>query len=246
MKSLKILLLFCIFSFLLAFHSVAQEKEFIQQHLLWLHYYNKLVISDHWVFHSQAEDRIYYSPYAQHQFTLRGHLHYLPSENLDLSVGLSFFGNFPNDPETEERLLVPEWRPHQEMILSQKSGIFSFSHRYQIEERFVHNNVNNELIAGYKFNMRFRYRFMIEHPLNKSKSIKLKLYDEVMINAGKNITNNIFDQNRSYAGIQWKLSKNFSIEGGYMYLIQQRISGYSFYTRHIIRLTLTQNISIKH
>jgi hypothetical protein len=65
-----------------------------------------------------------------------------------------------------------------------------------------------------------------------------------MVNAGDKIIYNQFDQNRVYAGIEQGLNKKFTIELGYLHWYQQRASGYQFFDRDIIRLTIYHKIKL--
>jgi hypothetical protein len=65
-----------------------------------------------------------------------------------------------------------------------------------------------------------------------------------MINVGKAIVYNQFDQNRIYVGIEQGLGKGISAEIGYLYWYQQRASGNQFFERDIIRFTLNHKIKL--
>lgn len=76
----------------------------------------------------------------------------------------------------------------------------------------------NREIEDWFFLHRFRYQFRTQYPFY-SKGDK-QLYgaaaDEIFIGAGKNLGVNIFDQNRIFALLGYKLNKKLSIEAGYM------------------------------
>jgi Protein of unknown function (DUF2490) len=65
-----------------------------------------------------------------------------------------------------------------------------------------------------------------------------------MLNAGKIIIHNQFDQNRIYLAIEQELNKTFSLELGYLNSYQQRSNGYQFYDRNIMRFTLYHKIKL--
>jgi hypothetical protein len=122
----------------------------------------------------------------------------------------------------------------------------SLQQRLRIDERFIRKNDGEKLLDGYNFNFRFRIRFQFIYKL-KEKKIKnqttLKIADELMINAGKNIVYNQFDQNRIYIGIQQELNKNIALELGYLKLHQQKASGNQFLNRDIVRLSLYHRLT---
>jgi hypothetical protein len=65
-----------------------------------------------------------------------------------------------------------------------------------------------------------------------------------MINFGKNIVFNTFDQNRLSAGFYFNLNEFFDLEVGYSHWYQQRSNGQSFDNRHILRLALSHTIDL--
>ena len=66
-----------------------------------------------------------------------------------------------------------------------------------------------------------------------------------MVNVGRKIVKNTFDQNRIYGALNYSFKPSFSIELGYMNWYQQRSNGVDFYNRNIFRLSLFHQISLK-
>ena len=99
---------------------------------------------------------------------------------------------------------------------------------------------------GYNFNFRFRYQLTADYIVFKSKdkkqSVSLRAADEIMVNAGKNIVYNMFDQNRIYGAVLYQPVRDFTFELGYMYLFQQRSSGSQYLHGDIIRLNILHRI----
>ena len=51
----------------------------------------------------------------------------------------------------------------------------------------------------------------------------LAFYDEIFVNFGKEVSYNIFDQNRLYGALGFTISPDLKIEAGYLHqLVQQR------------------------
>lgn len=74
--------------------------------------------------------------------------------------------------------------------------------------------------------------------------MKAILYEELLINAGKMIVKNTFDQNRLYAGLQWGLNPNVAFEMGYLNSFQQRANGEDYFDRDIIRLSFIHKLKL--
>jgi hypothetical protein len=62
------------------------------------------------------------------------------------------------------------------------------------------------------------------------------LADEVLINFGKPIVFNTFDQNRLTLGVKKRINKNWSFDFGYMMVYQQQSNGYTYNLNHTLRL----------
>ena len=79
-------------------------------------------------------------------------------------------------------------------------------HRYRFEQRFVEDN----------FKLRFRYFLGLNVPLNNAelieKTIYLSAYNEIFLNT----KNTVFDRNRLYSGLGYKLNNSLKFEIGYM------------------------------
>lgn len=227
------------------------QKSTTDQSLIWYGLFTTVGINENWYFQNEIQERHYINPTAQHQFVLRSHVHRrLGKKGWESSVGMCFFLQSPNDPRAKQRLTVPELRPHIEFGYNQKFEKFSLDHRYRAEARFFHNtNVERTALEdGFDFgNFRFRYKIQATIPLLKvaeRRNFKLKISDELHINAGSKIVANVFDQNRIYAGINYDILVNLSAEVGYLNWFQQRANG-DFYNRNILRFTVFHKIFTK-
>jgi hypothetical protein len=116
----------------------------------------------------------------------------------------------------------PEHRLFEQAILKQNIGKFSITNRFRIEQRWLGavKAGSDRTIEKWNYVNRFRYLLKIQYPI--SKKIYGWLGDEIFIGAGKNVGQNIFDQNRLHVNIGFAFSKNISVEMGYInQLIQQ-------------------------
>lgn len=242
MKKIIILLLISTFTF-------AQKKVETQQ-LLWYGYYNQLKFNANWALHSEIQERQFYNPAAQHQLVFRTNLDRKLIDNINASVGMVLFLQSPHNPESNSKLIVPELRPDIGFNAKKKYNFFSISHRYKLEARFFHQTKNEELRGGFVFsNFRFRYQLGFDFPLVKKENeekLTFKIKDEVMFNLGNKIVKNVFDQNRIYTALNYKLNKSFAVELGYMNWFQQKTSGNEFYDRSIIRFSIFHNIDLSN
>jgi len=67
---------------------------------------------------------------------------------------------------------------------------------------------------------RIRFMFRIQMPLGgaeiKNKTSYSAAYDEIFIGFGKNVNENIFDQNRIGNFLRCRINNNFRMEAGYL------------------------------
>ena len=222
------------------------EKSVITQDIVWLRYHNILSINERWLLNTEIDVRRFVFPDRAHQWVLpRLHAHYKLNNALNVGGGaVLFLQALPQEQESDVLYTRPEIRPHQEINFKQFFGKLSISHRVRVEERFFLKTDFDQP----EFNFRFRYQLLASFPLVAKEnypSLHLKVADEVMFNAGSNVVNNIFDQNRIYAALQLTRSKNWSTEVGYMNWYQQRPSGTDFFNRNILRITVTHTVKLK-
>ncbi len=216
--------------------------------LLWLGYTNTLQLSSKWSLTSDIGERRYIDNGHQSQFLIRSKVNYSLGQNWDAGIGFAYFQNTTSDPLSTSTLAVPELRPFEEFNYKQKFNRFAFSHRFRVEERYFRKTANDQLVDGYNFNFRFRYQLGFDCNLytskGKSQALSFKAADEVMVNAGKNIVSNMFDQNRLYLGFNYQPINNLSFEFGYMNLFQEKSSGTQFNQGNIIRFSVFQKIKL--
>ena len=237
-------------SFLLISKFSFAQKKVEKQQLIWYGYYNSLKFNESWSLHSEIQERQFYNPTAQHQLVFRSNLERKLIENWNASVGMTLFLQNPNNPNSESNLTVPELRPDIGFNNKQKLSFMTINHRYKAEARFFHDIENEKLVGGFRFsNIRLRYQLGLDFPLLKKEEkekIILKVKDEIMFNIGKKIVKNVFDQNRIYIALNYKLNAFYALEVGYMNWFQQQKTGTDFYNRDILRLSIFHNIDFKN
>jgi hypothetical protein len=225
----------------------AQTKKNIDhQNLLWTRYYNQLQINDKWSIHSELDNRIFLNPIVQNLFVVRVQGRRKFSEQVELGAGFVCFSVSTQDPEVILGFNVPEYRGQQDITWKKNWSKISIVQRYQMEERFFQNFDKEGLTSGTIFFWRFRYRLQGEYTFWKKENQYLKaiVYDEIMINAGKNVVYNTLDQNRIYASLQYGISSSVAVELGYLNSFQQRASGVDYYDRNIIRFSIYHKLKI--
>jgi hypothetical protein len=227
----------------ISFQSKSQNT-FVQEWQAWFRYYNQTQLNKKLVLHTELDERRRLDPWSQTQFFAHVHLHYRVKPWLDVAAGMNY--NLTTITTTNHSLDVAEWRPWQEVSLFKNLGkdvLFQF--RYRLDERFIHRNDKQVLLDGYHYNWRHRFRIQFSKPIaqfKENRTLTLKFSDEVMLNSGDVVR--VFDQNRISTSLEMMLNNHWSIESGYLNLIQQ-ISDDVFSERHVIRTTFYHRIGFK-
>jgi len=215
--------------------SLHAQKNVETQNLLWLGYHLKIKLNENWRIRQEIEERTYWFPWRQHQYLLRTNLEWRFAKDWNLAVGGAYFVNtLPQDPIKVKIDNQSELRPQFELANKQVlSSKWNLLHRYWTEFRFFESLEQ----GGFKFeNIRVRYRLELHY--KPTSEITLKAFDEIFLNVGNKIVQNVFDQNRYGASIQYMPFPKLGLELGYINLFQQRKSGIDFYNRNILKFTL--------
>jgi hypothetical protein len=231
---------------LFIFPSYAQ-RENISQNLYWMRYANTTALKHPKLsLQFEAEGRRFFETNERHHFITHARLHYRVTPQFNVAGGITYSRQSSQFPFREKNLVVPEIRLVQEANYNiPVSRRVSLQQRLRIDYRLIRRNNGFELLEGYNFNIRFRFRlqgsFLLNKDLTKNATI-LKISNEVMLNAGSRIVYNIFDQNRIYLGLEKRFSKALAGEIGYLHWYQQTAAGNVFFDRNIIRTTLFHNL----
>ena len=173
----------------------------------WIYLGNKK-IDNKWNIHHEVQYRNYNAIGDLEQLLLRTGLGYnLTEDNNNLLIGYGFINSQNYILDTDEKVGFDEHRTFLQFISHQKDYRVKLQHRYRFEQRWVENQ---------DFKLRFRYFLSINTPLNhkemEDNTFYFSLYNEIFIN-NKNV---LFDRNRLYGGIGYKLNKLARFEIGYM------------------------------
>ena len=146
--------------------------------------------------------------------------------------------------------LVPEQRLWQQVRLQHKAGRASLAHRVRLEERFLPKTYvlgNAMHHKGHAYAMRFRYHIRAIVPFTSTKQFTRGLYaaaqNEVFLNIGNKsaVNGKVFDQNRLYGGVGYRLSRKLDAETGYMNQYQIGPNG-AVSNNHIVHISTYLNL----
>ncbi len=225
--------------------SIAQNASpaIVRDHMLWLGYYNSVIFNPQWSINSDLQFRTKNGVKDYSQVLIRTDVSYKPKDRVTVSLGMAHFRYFITNEKTRS-----EWRPWQELKLTDKVGNCRLTHRLRVEQRFNETVKNSEATKDYQFNFRFRYRLDLRYPILKEKEAGNNWYalvgNELMINAGSIISYNYFDQDRLYAGINYEVNKKLSLQFQYMHIWQQSSNGLTLNSNEVLRFNIYHSINL--
>lgn len=246
MKKLVICLIFFTFVRQITAQTI---KQITLEDQLWLGYFNQTRFSDKWGFWSDVHFRATHDFVREpSKFLFRAGVMYYLTDDFKLTNGYNFINHFPE--EGHANVSMPEHRLWHQLQLHTKYGKVRTMQWLRLEERWRHNIKNdNELAAGYRFDTRLRYNFMLNVPLSKKgivpKSFFVALNDEIFVNLSRKIVYNTFDQNRFFVGLAYQTDSHANLQVGYMNVYQQLGAGNRYRDVHSIRLFYFQNLDVR-
>ena len=173
----------------------------------WLIYIGNKKLNSKWNIHNEVQYRNYNAIGDLEQLLLRTGLGYNLTENNNnilLGYGYILSENYLED--SNETVSVNEHRIFQQFITKQSVGKLKLNHRYRFEQRFIEDD----------FKLRLRYFLALHFPLSikglVSNTVYLSAYNEIFLNT----ESSMFDRNRLYGGLGYKLNDTIKFEMGYM------------------------------
>jgi hypothetical protein len=208
LSTLILLLLACSF----AVHAQTEH-----QNTGWFMFVNSTKISKKWATQLDLQYRTSDDWTDKKNLMFRPGLTYLISNKHELTLGYLLNESYTY-PEAAAEYQLTEHRIWEQYIFKHKVKTVAATHRFRLEQRFIERYNADEL-----FSQRFRYflRFLI--PLKKEaetfeKGVFVALQNEVFLNLlnKQELNDSLFDQNRAYGALGYRVSKKFDAEVGYM------------------------------
>ncbi len=239
---LRILVL--LFPFLL-FSQAHTQKEVNQQVQTWISLNTVTKFSEHWGIIADAHIRENGFFESNNFYFLRGGISYIPNKFVTITTGYAHMWLAPTKEGWSN--YSNENRIYQQAQLTTKVGNVSIVQRLRNEQRWQEKMANDEPTGETRFTNRVRYLASFTIPIfNNKKFPCLVVSDELLIQFGKEVIYNTFDQNRLFIGIKQNITPQLSYDLGYMNVYQEKYSGYQYDMNHTIRLFFYLNSSLKH
>ena len=215
-----------------------QEKETINEFVLWNFVGERIKLSEKWSVGILGQ----YRHFADRQdgFHIFGTIGATYQLGEGFSVATGFSNLNINREGTPQNVLQPELRPYQTIQYASKVSRLSFGFRFMSEQRYFRKLENQERVAGYDFNWRFRHRIRFLYGLTDQFSAEVS--SEVMIQSGEIIVENAFDQHRTVFQLNYQIG-SFKLHGGYMHWYFKTPQPV-FQNRHTLLLGLTHQLDL--
>lgn len=225
---------------------ITKSTEHVQQ--IWAGYFNQTKFNKRWGLWLDVQLRTKDNFVdSLSQFLFRPGITYYIDDKTKLTIGYAFINFFPADAHPE--ISQPEHRIWQQVQWHTNYKKLRTMQWIRLEERYRRKiAAPDELGDGYQFNFRLRYNFLLQGPLIRKLYDKGALNwvfnDELHINFGKEIVYNYFDQNRLFLGLNYYVSKNNTLQFGYMNLFQQLAAGNKYKMIHTARVFFFHNLNL--
>ena len=217
-----------------------QRVRDLNSHSWWVYYGDHPVRNSKWGILTEMQIRRTDFASAWQQLLLRQGTTYRLSPRVQLGGGYGFirtsrYGGFPVTRAFDEHRLF------QQAILKHEAGRLELEHRYRVEQRWLEASTGNA--SSWRRQNRFRYQLRGSVPLSAVSANGQQWYlfagDELFLHFGPNYGASLFDQNRAFAGIGYKLSRANRLEIGYLnqFLIQR--GGSVEESNHTFRIQFT-------
>jgi hypothetical protein len=154
----------------------------------------------------------------------RSSINYQIHPKVQFRIGYALIENFPYGvyPLNSFGKQFTEHRMFQALVLTDKISRMEMSHRFMLEQRWIgrYSNASLDKEDSYIFWNRWRYMLRIQIPVFKpsmeDNTVYLAAFNEAMIGFGKNVNENIFDQNRLAILMGYRFNSSIRMEAGYL------------------------------
>lgn len=227
---------------------VAAQRETYTNTNGWLAWFNDIELSSRWFIDSDLNVRRS-GPYDEvSQYLWRVSLRRNLTPNLRVAVGYAGSDTHPYG-DLPIALRTPEHRVFEQMQLLHATGRTQWTHRYRLEQRWGGRMALEDgepEVQNWVRTNRMRYLVRGTVPLQgttlDANEWFMTFADELFMNWGANIQQNVFDQNRIMGTVGRRLGSRLRLEVGYMEQLIERPNGRQLERNHTLLTTLTTSM----
>lgn len=232
------------------FGGFSQTKQTASLQQVWMGYFNQTRLSNKWGTWFDVQLRTkddFFNGLSQ--YIIRPGITYYVKDAIKLTAAYAYIKYLPADNHSQ--VAQPEHRPWQQVQWHTRYGKNRTTQSIRLEERYRRKILNDSTLGeGYNFNFRMRYNFLWQIPLIANNEIKrgdftFIVNNEILINFGRQIVYNYFDQNRFFAGFGYHFNSHDNLQFGYMNIFQQFATGNRYRSNHVARIFYFHNLDLR-
>lgn len=209
---------------LLPFCVYAQGRIKDKHTIGWAGIFTTLKFNEKWSWHTEFQCRRVNFISDPQQNLFRTGINYQPNKKLMFRLGYTNAETYPygDYPLNAMKKKYSDNRIFEMVSFFDKLKRVDITHRFMLEQRFVGKYSSADLTEEdiHNYVNRIRYMFRVQVPLQKKVSSSnapyLVMYDDIFIGFGKNVGENIFDQNRFGLLFGFKFNEALKLETGYL------------------------------
>lgn len=227
------------------------KRQYANNNNGWFMYVGNHKLSDNWGVHIEAQWRRNNIIIHNQQLLLRAGINYYLNTQVSLTAGYCYVITYPYGAFAA-KTMFPENRIWEQLNMKTGIGAVEIINRFRLEQRYVNNPVlkESEYVPGeatYTNRVRWmnRYSVPFKGKTIEDRSLYLSFYNEIYINFGKNVAYNIFDQNRAYLALGYRIPKLGRLELGYLNQLIFRGDGIKVEQNHTLQVGLSSNIEFR-
>jgi hypothetical protein len=156
------------------------------------------------------------------QSLARGGVQFHFKNDVSAMLGYGYIVSFPIGDYPAGPYHIPEHRIFEQLMWNGNVGRVWLNHRLRLEQRFVgkvDQKAPEQNVVDWLYMNRARYQVRatvpLNHPKMQDKTWYITPFEEILIGFGKNVNQNIFDQNRIGLLFGMQYNKSVKAEIGY-------------------------------
>ena len=195
----------------------------------WFQYDGAHKLGARWTLNTEYQARRVHFVRDWQQRLARVGVGYQVRPRVQVAAGYTSFITHPygDYPTAGTGVPFPERRLYEDVQLSDTLGRVTLTHRFRLEQRWVGQlpDGGSRTVQSWQYQNRLRYQIEATVPLQGRRLDAhewfLNVYDELFMGFGRNVQNNVFNQNRVSAGVGYAFGPDFQLRLNYLYQITQ-------------------------
>lgn len=190
-----------------------------------------------WGVHLEGQYRRHELILSWQQLLLRPAVNYEVNKNLMLTAGYGNIRSYSYSDLAPASRATTEHRLWQQVLVRYRVGPVAMATRIRIEQRFLGSA--NPGQPGYRYENRFRAMEQVTYPVTGKRYFTA--YDEVKFYVAPYVSRSVFDQNRAYAALGFRVTPAVRVEVGYLNQAVFQRSGLVREANHTFMLSVFSN-----